>query len=229
MKRSFLQNLETVFSAKLRWRYFAVTVPVLLVLIVGLLVVRNNRITASEAASKAAVSSSIQLKKNMAKKKAAASAAAAKKKQAAKPVNWRKPSQSKAYPSVSKHPHLELDVSIKKQHVYVKDGKKILYTMYASTGMDGTTPKGTFHIQSERGDYFYNPSEKMGAHYYTSFLDHGKYLFHTVPTDVNGKYITSEANKLGKEAASHGCVRLTIPDAKWINANIPVGTKVKID
>ncbi len=225
MKQRVLKNLETVFGAKLRWRYFLITVPILILLIVGLLFIRSNRITAEQTASKAATRSSIQLKKKAARKQAAA---AAKRKQAARVVNWRKPSQSKAYPDLKKHPHLELGVNLKKQRVYLKDGHKVLYTMYASTGMKNTTPKGTFHIQSERGDYFYNPNEKMGAHYYTSFLNHGQYLFHTVPTDVQGKYIASEAKLLGKKPASHGCVRLTIPDAQWINANIPVGTKVKI-
>ncbi|MCT6848759.1 MAG: L,D-transpeptidase, partial [Apilactobacillus kunkeei] len=29
-------------------------------------------------------------------------------------------------------------------------------------------------------------------------------------------------------ANSHGCVRLSIPDAKWINSSVPTGTKVVI-
>lgn len=45
--------------------------------------------------------------------------------------------------------------------------------------------------------------------------------------DKNGNVITSEAIKLGHEA-SHGCVRLAIPDAKWIYENIKYNTKVVI-
>ncbi|CCU56791.1 ErfK/YbiS/YcfS/YnhG superfamily [Bacillus subtilis E1] len=41
------------------------------------------------------------------------------------------------------------------------------------------------------------------------------------------KVIKTEAEKLGTKA-SHGCIRLTIPDAKWIYENIPEHTKVVI-
>lgn len=92
--------------------------------------------------------------------------------------------------------------------------------------MNDSTPHGTFHI-IDRGANFYNPTEKMGANYWTSFKG-TTYLFHTVPTDENGKYITSEAVYLGKKPSSHGCVRLSIPDAKWINEHVPGGTKVVI-
>lgn len=41
------------------------------------------------------------------------------------------------------------------------------------------------------------------------------------------KVIGKEAKKLGVKA-SHGCIRLAIPDAKWIYENIPQHTKVVI-
>lgn len=145
-----------------------------------------------------------------------------------KAVDWRSPSQPVPYPDPLTHPDLELDVSIGDQRVYVRAGGKTLYTMYASTGMDGSTPRGTFEIEAERGDYFFNSQEGMGARYYTSFNRHGVFLFHTVPTDAKGDYIDSEADLLGRRPSSHGCVRLTIPDAKWIMDKIPTGTKVVI-
>ena len=37
----------------------------------------------------------------------------------------------------------------------------------------------------------------------------------------------SDYNKLG-QAASHGCVRLCVADARWIYYNCPIGTKVVI-
>jgi lipoprotein-anchoring transpeptidase ErfK/SrfK len=46
--------------------------------------------------------------------------------------------------------------------------------------------------------------------------------------DKNGNVIESEAMKLGHEA-SHGYVRLAIPDAKWIYDNIRYETKVVIE
>ena len=146
----------------------------------------------------------------------------------AHPVDWLKPSQQVDYPDPAAHPGLSLEVSLQDQRVYVRDGSQLLYTMYASTGMDDSTPRGSFRIQSERGDHFYNPSEGMGARYYTSFLNHGVFLFHSVPTDSKGSYIKEEADMLGIRPGSHGCIRLTVPDARWIMQSVPTGTPVLV-
>lgn len=144
-------------------------------------------------------------------------------------INWRKPSENKPYPTWSKLDDPWVLVSTKHQRVYIKDGKKTVYTMFASTGVNNSTPKGTFHIQAERGDFFYNANSKEGAHYWVSFKDHGIYLFHTVPTDAKGHYNVKEANQLGKTAHSHGCVRLAVPDAKWFYEHVTYGTKVVVE
>lgn len=142
---------------------------------------------------------------------------------------WKHSSEKKAYPNMKLSKKNWLDVSIKKQRVYVKNkAGKVLYTMLCSTGNDDGTPRGTFHIQKERGSHFYNASSKEGANYWTSFKDHGIYLFHSVPVNKAGKYLMKDAHELGKVANSHGCVRLSIPDAKWINSSVPTGTKVVI-
>ncbi|NLR32649.1 L,D-transpeptidase [Levilactobacillus tujiorum] len=152
------------------------------------------------------------------------------KKAAVKKINWRKPSEDKAYPNLKTHPNAWLDVNTSKQRVYIKDGDKVLYTMYCSTGTgkENATPHGTFAIQAERGKFFYNQSSGEGAKYWVSWKDHGIYLFHSVPTDQNGKFIKSEAEELGKNAASHGCVRLSVADAKWVYTNVPYGMKVVV-
>ena len=146
----------------------------------------------------------------------------------AHPVDWLKPSQQVGYPDPAAHPDLSLEVSLQDQRVYVRDGSQLLYTMYASTGMDDSTPRGRFRIQNERGDHFYNPGEGMGARYYTSFLNHGVFLFHSVPTDSKGGYIKEEADMLGIRPGSHGCIRLTVPDARWIMQSVPTGTPVLV-
>ncbi|KRL37550.1 L,D-transpeptidase [Liquorilactobacillus uvarum] len=159
------------------------------------------------------------------------SKAAAKKTTKQKTIDWRAPSMKKAYPSISEHPNLWIHVSIKKQRVYLMDESKKLYTMYASTGKPGktATPKGVYHIQGERGTYFYSQSEEEGAHYWVSWKNHGEFLFHSTPTDANGNYIKSVAADLGKKPSSHGCVHLTVADSKWMYENIPFGTKVVIE
>ncbi|MBC6389060.1 murein L,D-transpeptidase [Lactobacillus kunkeei] len=142
---------------------------------------------------------------------------------------WKHSSEKKAYPDMKLSNKNWLDVSIKYQRVYVRNKEgKVLYTMLCSTGNDDGTPRGTFHIQAERGSHFYNASSKEGANYWTSFKDHGIYLFHSVPVNKDGKYLMKDAHELGKVANSHGCVRLSIPDAKWINSSVPTGTKVVI-
>ncbi|MFC7394514.1 L,D-transpeptidase [Scopulibacillus cellulosilyticus] len=155
---------------------------------------------------------------------------AAEKPKQPKAVNWNAPSGG-PYPKLKKGENIWLDVSKKDQKVYVKDGNKTIYTMIASTGLDKnpdtTTPTGTFHIQAERGKWFYSPQYKEGAKYWVSWKNHGEFLFHSVPMDKKQHVITADAKKLGHKD-SHGCIHLTIPDAKWIYDNIPYNTKVVI-
>ncbi|WPC17167.1 L,D-transpeptidase [Pediococcus inopinatus] len=170
---------------------------------------------------------------NLPKEKKSSSKSKAKKK-ADRPaymraVNWQKSSETKAYPDLKKYSDVWIKVSIAKQRVYIFNNKTRLYTMYASTGSKSSpTPTGTYHIQAERGTFFYNAQSKEGAKYYVSWKDHGVYLFHSVPTNEQGQFLVKEAEKLGKEANSHGCIRLAVPDAKWLYTNIQEGTKVVI-
>ena len=104
-----------------------------------------------------------------------------------------------------------------------------IYKKDPKTGkLKSVTPTGTFYAQQERGDSFFNQSLKEGANYYVSWKNHGEYLFHSVPTKADGKYNEHEAAKLGKTQGSHGCIRLSVPDAQWMEKNLPVGTKIEI-
>lgn len=145
-------------------------------------------------------------------------------------VDWNAPSGG-PYPKLSPHEPIWIDVSIKDQRVYIKDNQKVLYTMITSSGIDTTpdttTPTGTYHIQAERGTWFYSPKYKEGAEYWVSWKNHGEFLFHSVPMTIDKKVLTADAKKLGQKD-SHGCFHLTIPDAKWIYTNIPFGTKVVV-
>ena len=151
------------------------------------------------------------------------------------PNSYMLPSQTENYPNLNGINNLNILVSINKNRVYIRDGNQVIYTMYCSAGVTdpqtghSTTPTGTFRIQSERGDSFYNNDLQEGANDWTSFKNHGEYLFHSVPTNAYGQYKPEEAAKLGKETGSHGCIRLSIPDAAWIKDNIPTGTPVTIE
>jgi len=109
--------------------------------------------------------------------------------------------------------------------VYKKvSGKwKPVKAMLCSCGK--TTPSGTFRTGRQR---------RWGAlilgqwAQYTTRIK-GPYLFHSVPyrsRERNSMY-AKEYQKLGK-LASHGCVRLSMIDAKWIYKNCRKGTKVTI-
>lgn len=155
-----------------------------------------------------------------------------------KPINWHESSETIPYPDLSKVHDLWVKVSIKGNRTYLYDGNHLLYIMYSSAGvykrdkqthqLKSLTPTGTFHVQEERGDSFYNASVKTGAKHYVSWHGHGEYLFHSVPTDPDGSFDKAQAAKLGKSTASHGCVRLSIADAKWMEQNLPTGTKVQV-
>lgn len=134
------------------------------------------------------------------------------------------------YPNLENVTDLKILVDTKNQKTFLYDGSKRLTTFIVSTGIldgDSNTPLGDYVIENERGENFFAASFGEGANYWVSFKDHGVYLFHSVPTDENGDYIVSEAEKLGKPA-SHGCVRMSVPDAKWFYENIPTGTPVKV-
>lgn len=141
---------------------------------------------------------------------------------------WKK--STGKYPSIADISNLNILVDTKNQRVYLLDNDKKITSFIVSTGIldgDSNTPLGDYVIENERGENFYTPRFGEGANYWVSFKDHGVYLFHSVPTDKDGNYIESEAQKLGKPA-SHGCIRMSVPDSKWFYENIPTGTPVKV-
>ncbi len=98
--------------------------------------------------------------------------------------------------------------------------------MTCSVGSQARTLQGTFQLKEK-----YRWKLLMGdvyGQYATRIV--GGILFHSVYYYENGNpasLATNEFNKLG-QAASHGCIRLTVADAKWIYDNCTSGTKVII-
>lgn len=97
--------------------------------------------------------------------------------------------------------------------------------MVCSVGISDTTPTGTFKT-SDKYEWRYLFGDVYGQYAYRI---NKNVLFHSVPyyTKNKGDLETEEYNKLG-EAASLGCIRLTVEDAKWLIDNCPSGTTVMI-
>ncbi len=136
------------------------------------------------------------------------------------------------YPVLTPQDHVWIDVSIAQQLVYIFNGKRLLYTMVTSSGIDtkpdNSTPLGIFHIQGERGQWFYAQQYQMGALYWVSWLGHGIFLFHSVPMNEQRQLLLPIAAKLGHKA-SEGCLHLTVPDARWVFTHIPYHTPVLVE
>ncbi len=107
--------------------------------------------------------------------------------------------------------------------IYDSSGKAIK-AMACSTG-GSNTPLGNYSAgEKYRWQTLDGPCY---GQYCTRITGH--VLFHSVwyySYDLDSQS-TVQYNKLGT-AASHGCVRLTVADAKWIYENIPSGTSITI-
>ena len=146
---------------------------------------------------------------------------------------WTKKSETKKHPKIRPdETDLTLRVSLKGNRTYLLRKGKVIYTMLSSGGIykkgKSLTPTGKYQIQGGRGDSFFNYNLNEGANNWTSWSPDNVYLFHSVPTSGEGSYNLKEAVKLGRTQGSHGCIRLSVPDSKWIMDNIPNGTKVVI-
>ena len=125
-----------------------------------------------------------------------------------------------------------LKVSTKDQRVYaygLDDNNEytvLVRTMKCSTGKDATpTPTGTFQSTTGPGArWHYFKKYKCWAQY--AYYIEGDIMFHSVLyNEKDGPVTRSSVNNLGRKA-SHGCVRLSVEDAKWIYQNCPVQTKI---
>lgn len=100
--------------------------------------------------------------------------------------------------------------------------------MLCSTGKKGTpSPVGDWVLNGRKARWCYFPKWGDYARYWTRI--NSKVAFHSPiysTTSVDAMKIGSY-NALGSRA-SHGCIRLSVPDAKWIYDNVGAGTVVSI-
>ena len=131
---------------------------------------------------------------------------------------------------IGKQKSYEIQVNKKKNVVtiYAKDGDRgyiiPVKAMICSTGE--ATPTGTFYTPN-RWRWLRMMGDTWGQ-WVTQIK--GDYLFHSVYywSQNNNDLSVGAYNNLGK-TRSHGCIRLTAADAKWIYDNCKLSTKVIIN
>ena len=127
--------------------------------------------------------------------------------------------------SISSNTNWLILVDTKANKVAVYSGSKGNWTekkyWSCTSGAAGTpTVKGYFTVQSKGLSF----GSGYTCWYYTQF--YGNYLFHSILYNP-GSQTSVQDGRLGINA-SHGCVRLSLANAKWIYDNIPRGTKVYV-
>lgn len=141
---------------------------------------------------------------------------------------WIRKSTDNLKGELNKNTKYNIDVNLTKQNIVVKENDIEIKNIKCSTGTigdsDTETPLGQFFIQN-KGEYFFNKKYEEGARYYIKFF--ANYLIHSIPIDEKGNIIEEERNKLGFPA-SHGCIRVSMEDAKWIYDKIPNGSAILI-
>lgn len=134
------------------------------------------------------------------------------------------------YPKAGTY-RITVDVAHQVVMVYKKDihGEYTVPVRYmlCSSGARGRTPLGTFEMKAYRVRFGKFVNDGVYGQYWSQIYK--AFYFHTILYSQKDAqtYTTTSYNNLGK-AVSHGCVRLTVPDARWIWFNIAPGTICEI-
>ncbi len=90
-----------------------------------------------------------------------------------------------------------------------------------SSGRDGLTPQGTFHVQSKSSRAFAGNGVYMDS--MTRF--NGGIGFHSIPKRSSGEDLPTP---LGQAPVSHGCIRMADAQAQQVYEHLPVGAVVEV-
>jgi lipoprotein-anchoring transpeptidase ErfK/SrfK len=146
-------------------------------------------------------------------------------------------SSTSTLPPVSKTPRKKVNIAfsrivLSEQRAYFYDSRRrLIATLPVSTGLDDTTPVGTFKVFSRSAQTFYipNPSEKMKwMTRFTKGRQNGNIGFHGIPYKATKAGNIPFPTPLGKAPSSHGCIRMRNADAKWVFENMKLGTVVSV-
>lgn len=129
--------------------------------------------------------------------------------------------------SISSNTKYLIHVDLANQKTNIYSGKinnwLLVKSFVCSTGVDDEeTPTGIYTVK-DKGEWFFSEKYNQGGKYWVQFSDN--YLFHSLPYDKTKTNIVDST--LGKPS-SHGCVRLSEADSKWIYDNVTRDSKVII-
>lgn len=123
-------------------------------------------------------------------------------------------------------------VVLNEQTTYVySPSRRLIATFPVSTGLDDTTPEGSFTVFSKSADTFYTPNPRERMRWMTRFTkgpNGGNIGFHSIPFMMTETGEVKFPTPVGLAPSSHGCVRMRDVDAQWLFENITLGTVVTV-
>ena len=123
-------------------------------------------------------------------------------------------------------------VVLSEQRAYIYNShKRLIATIPVSTGLENSTPVGTFKVYSRSAQAYYTPNPTERMRWMTRFTkgrEGGNIGFHGIPYKVTKSGEIPFPTPLGESPSSHGCIRMRVADAKWLFHNMKIGTVVSV-
>ena len=123
-------------------------------------------------------------------------------------------------------------VVLDEQRVYVySPTRRLIATLPVSTGLDDSTPTGSFRVFSKSEQAFFtpNPGERMKWMVrFTKGRQGDNIGFHGIPYKVSAAGEIPIPTPVGVRPVSHGCIRTRNVEAQWLFENMDIGTPVRV-
>lgn len=123
-------------------------------------------------------------------------------------------------------------VVLDEQRVYVySTTRRLIATIPVSTGLEDSTPTGSFRVFSKSAQAYYTPAPNERMKWMVRFTKgrQGDNIgFHGIPYKVTTNGDVPFHTPVGVEPSSHGCVRMRVAEAKWLFENMAIGAPVRV-
>lgn len=111
--------------------------------------------------------------------------------------------------------------------VYNKADASIQRRMLCTTGKPSTpSPRGNLKMGKNRIRFGYFEEFECYAQYWVQ-ITRNVYMHSVLYSKKNAKSLIKDSYRNLGKSVSHGCIRLTVPDARWIYENIAPGTEIQ--